>query len=154
MDQMTLHYPAAIMYTCCQRKMDSFLSILIISERQSMMWHKKVRFLCQKSTLTRSIVLLGLLLPCFMAACSNPLLSSAAPPQPGKVLYALYSLWDKPVHSWKDLATTSYTLTAEAMRSSDGQKIWQTSVITGSVVTSIQSSAQVPAIISAGSTIF
>lgn len=148
MGQMTLLYPAATMYTCCQ--MDIFLSILIISERQSVMWHKKARFLCQKSILTRSMVLLGLLLPCFMAACSNPLLSSATPPQPGKVLYALYLLWDKPVHSWKDLATNSVTLTAEAMRSSDGQKIWQTSVITGSVVTSIQGSA----ILSAGSTIF
>ena len=130
--------------------MDIFLSILIVSERQAVMWHKKARFLCQKSIMTRSMVLLGLLLPCFMAACSNPLLSSAAPPQPGKVLYALYSLWDKPVHSWKDLATTSVTLTAEAMRSGDGQKIWQTSVLTGSVVTSIQGWA----IISAGSIIF
>ena len=69
----------------------------------------------------RYMMLPVLLLPCFLAACSNPLLSSAAPPQPGKVLYALYSLWDKPVHSWKDLATTSVTLTAEAMRSGDGQ---------------------------------
>jgi len=64
-----------------------------------------------------------LLLPCFLAACSNPLHSASAPPQPGKVLYALYVLWDKPVHSWKDLATTSVMLTAEAMRSGDGQKI-------------------------------
>ena len=114
------------------------------------MWQKKVRFTGQKHRMLRSMMLPVLLLPCFLAACSNPLLSSAAPPQPGKVLYALYVLWDKPVHSWKDLATTSVMLTAEAMRSGDGQKIWQTSVITGSVVTSIQSSA----IISAGSTIF
>jgi outer membrane protein assembly factor BamB len=126
------------------------LSILIISERQSVMWHKKARFICQKMIMTRSMVLLGLLLPCFMAACSNPLLSSATPPQPGKVLYALYSLWEKPVHSWKDLATTPVTLAAEAMRSDDGQKIWQNSVLTGSVLTSLQSSA----IISAGTTIF
>jgi outer membrane protein assembly factor BamB len=96
------------------------------------------------------MVLLGLLLPSFMAACSNPLLSSVAPPQPGKVLYALYWLWDKPVHSWKDLVTTPATLTVEAMRSGDGQKIWQTSVISSSGVTSNQG----PAIISAGSAIF
>ena len=114
------------------------------------MWQKIVRFLCQKHSKLRYMMLPVLLLPCFLAACSNPFLPSSSPPQPGKVLYALYVHWDKPVHSWKDLATTSVTLTAEAMRSSDGQKIWQTSVITGSVVPSIQSSA----IISAGSTIF
>lgn len=144
------------MYNCSQRKTDIFLSILII-ERQSVMWQKKVRFTCQKISMLRYMMLSVLLLPCFLAACSNPLLSSATPPQPGKVLYALYSLWDKPVHSWKDLASTSVTLTAEAMRSGDGQKIWQTSVISGSVVTSIQSSASISAgstIISAGTTIF
>jgi hypothetical protein len=138
------------MYNCCHKKMDIFLSFLIISERQSVMWQKIVRFPGQKHRMLRSMMLPGLLLPCFLAACNNPFLPSSAPPQPGRVLYALYVYWDKQVHSWKDLATTSVTLTAEAMRSADGQKIWQTSVITGSVVTSIQGSA----IISAGSTIF
>jgi outer membrane protein assembly factor BamB len=151
MGQMTLLCPTATMYNCCQRQTDSFLSLLIISERQSVMWQKKVRVTCQKMSMLRYLMLPMLLLPCFLAACSNPLLSSATPPQPGTVLYALYALWDKPVHSWKDLATTSVTLTAEAMRSGDGQKIWQTSL------TSLQVSASISAgstIISVGSTIF
>ena len=114
------------------------------------MWQKKVRFYKQMS-MARYIMLPMLLLPCLLAACSNPLLSSAPPPQPGKVLYALYSHWDKPVHSWKDLATTAVTLTAEAMRSDDGQKIWQTTLTSFHFTSSISAGSY---IISAGSTIF
>jgi len=88
-------------------------------------------------------------LSCLITACSNPFLP-AAPPQPGKVLYALYDLWDRPIHSRADLAHASVALTVKAMSSSDGQKIWQTSVLTGSAVNSIYGAS----IISAGSTLF
>lgn len=91
-----------------------------------------------------------LLLLCSLAACSNPLLPAAPPPQPGTVLYALRLLWDKPVHAMTDLATTSVTLTAEAVRSADGQKLWQTAVLTGAGIASVQGAA----IIAAGATIF
>lgn len=114
------------------------------------MWRKKVRLTCHKLSVLRYMMLPVLLLPCFLAACSNPFLSSVPPPQPGKVLYALYALWDKPVHSWKDLPTTSVKIIAEAMHSGDGQKIWQTSVPIGSGGTSSLGWT----IISAGTTIF
>lgn len=105
-------------------------------------WRKCVRM--------RNLGILGLLLSYLVAACSNPFLPAAPPPQPGKVLYALYDLWDRPIHSRADLAHASVTLTVKAMSSSDGQAIWQTSVLTGSAVNSLSSAS----IISAGSTVF
>jgi outer membrane protein assembly factor BamB len=92
-----------------------------------------------------TLLVLGLL-----TACSNPWLASAPPPQPGTVLYALAVRWDKPIHSSTDLASANVTLTAEAMRSADGRSIWQTAMLSGAGVASVQGAA----IIAAGSTIF
>ena len=114
----------------------------MVSTKIHSIWLKCVRM--------RNLGILGLLLSCLITACSNPFLPAAPPPQPGKVLYALYDLWDRPIHSRADLAHASVALTVKAMRSSDGQKIWQTSVLTGSAVNSIYGAS----IIFAGSTLF
>lgn len=104
------------------------------------MQQKKARCTHQKSILSQYLILSILLLPCFLSACTNPLLSSSTPPQPGKVLYTL---------SW-GFHALSLEFTVEAMNSSNGQKIWQTSLT--SSVTSTE--GQGTSIISAGTTIF
>src|SRR3954463_10598258 len=114
------------------------------------MIHRKIPSIWRKCVRVQDIGIFGLLLSCLVTACGNPFLPVAAPPQPGTVLYALYGLWDRPLHSMVDAAHASVGLTVKAMRSSDGQKIWQTSVLTGSAANSPSGAA----IISAGSTLF
>ena len=114
------------------------------------MWQKKQHFHCQKRVLPCILTLLGLLLPGFLAGCGNSGPSSATPPQPGSVLYALYLRWEKPIGSWKDLTTTAATLTVEAMHTSNGQSVWQTPMLTGILDLSMQNTT----IVSAGSMIF
>ncbi len=96
---------------------------------------------------TRAPALFMVFLSCFLVACDLPFqLVSSPPPPPGQVLYVLAKQFSAPQQNHTN-ATIAYTVTA--LRSSSGQRLWQ------SVADTLPAAnAGLASIVSGGSTLY
>lgn len=78
---------------------------------------------------TKALALIPVLLSCFIAACTLPFQSTSLPPPPppGQILYVLVT--SHPAQP-KPQSTISVTYNAVALRSSSGQRLWQSAAET------------------------